>query len=418
MGACIARCWPLIADPRYQPVRSRYLRHDETVQTQPRRSPLSLSASSDESLCMSEDLLPGGDPAGVQHQQLCEEDVPLLSLTPPGVTLSSGYTFSPLLFPPSDPPPLLAGSPPQLAEPSPSPPQLTGSLPVPQLKGSPPIPPQITGSSSSLPLLTALLPNLPLLTGSSPSPPLLTGSSPSPPLLTGSSPSPPLLTGSSPSPPLLTGSSPSPNLQTSSRSSTPLPADSAPNTPLPASPPHSPLLVGLPPCQAQYYNLTPQADDEVELTPHLEQQDTSDPPTIHPSVRVAPVSSEELRWWGVHGVPGSLPSLTEPDSPPTNSLDLEWEPEAGLARESRDSLGEEEASQTAESSSWVPRSCSSTPNSLEWDFRASTLSLRGGMDDETWHHTDMETEQLLQEIEQLAARALADTGHGLQPPPR
>ncbi|KAK8744803.1 hypothetical protein OTU49_000621 [Cherax quadricarinatus] len=216
MGACIARCWPLIADPRYQPVRSRYLRHDETVQTQPRRSPLSLSAR-----------------------------------------------------------------------------------------------------------FVALL-----------------------------------------------------------------------------------------------ARLRPKADDEVELTPHLEQQDTSDPPTIHPSVRVAPVSSEELRWWGVHGVPGSLPSLTEPDSPPTNSLDLEWEPEAGLARESRDSLGEEEASQTAESSSWVPRSCSSTPNSLEWDFRASTLSLRGGMDDETWHHTDMETEQLLQEIEQLAARALADTGHGLQPPPR
>lgn len=29
--------------------------------------------------------------------------------------------------------------------------------------------------------------------------------------------------------------------------------------------------------------------------------------------------------------------------------------------------------------------------------------------------SDQETEQLLYEIEQLAARALADTGHGLQP---
>lgn len=89
-------------------------------------------------------------------------------------------------------------------------------------------------------------------------------------------------------------------------------------------------------------------------------------------------------------------------------------------RVSQESLGpEEEASQTAESSSWVPRSSCSTPNSLEWDFRASTLSLRGATDlDEedgtAWQHTDMETEQLLYEIEQLAARALADTGHGLQ----
>ncbi|XP_069193419.1 uncharacterized protein [Procambarus clarkii] len=165
--------------------------------------------------------------------------------------------------------------------------------------------------------------------------------------------------------------------------------------------------------------LRPKAEDEVELTPHLEPQDASDPPTVRPSSRVAPMNGGEPRWWGINRVPGSLPSLTEPDSPPTTSIDLEWEPEAGLARNSRDSLGgEEEASQTAESSSWVQRSSSSTPNSLEWDFRASTLSLRGGLEDETWHHTDMETEQLLQEIEQLAARALADTGHGLQPPPR
>ncbi|XP_042210624.1 uncharacterized protein LOC121858326 isoform X5 [Homarus americanus] len=164
--------------------------------------------------------------------------------------------------------------------------------------------------------------------------------------------------------------------------------------------------------------LRPKAEDEVELTPHLEQQDISDPPPTTTS-RVTPVGGGEQRWWGLHGAAaGSLPSLTEPESPPTTSLDLEWEPEAGLARASRESLREEERSQTAESNSWVPRSSCSTPNSLEWDFRASTLSLRGGMEDETWQHTDLETEQLLQEIEQLAARALADTGHGLQPPPR
>ncbi|KAK7024462.1 hypothetical protein SK128_027488, partial [Halocaridina rubra] len=123
--------------------------------------------------------------------------------------------------------------------------------------------------------------------------------------------------------------------------------------------------------------------------------------------------------WGIRGTPGSsLPSLTEPESPPTTSIDLEWEPEAGLVRMSRESLGDEEASHTAESSSWVPRSSCSTPNSLEWDFRASTLSLRGAAEDEAWQHNDMETEQLLYEIEQLAARALADTGHGLQPAPR
>lgn len=94
---------------------------------------------------------------------------------------------------------------------------------------------------------------------------------------------------------------------------------------------------------------------------------------------------------------------------------------AGLGVGNRESLGddrEEEASHTAESGSWVPRSSCSTPNSLEWDFRASTLSLRGGNEDEAWQHTDMETEQLLHEIEQLAARALADTGHGLQSAPR
>ncbi|KAK7072371.1 hypothetical protein SK128_011118, partial [Halocaridina rubra] len=32
MGGCVSRCWPSFPDPRYIPVRSRYLRQDETVQ--------------------------------------------------------------------------------------------------------------------------------------------------------------------------------------------------------------------------------------------------------------------------------------------------------------------------------------------------------------------------------------------------
>lgn len=158
----------------------------------------------------------------------------------------------------------------------------------------------------------------------------------------------------------------------------------------------------------------------MELTPHLEQHDPGADSMDSCDNKVV-TSSVGGRRWGMRGDPGSLPSLTEPDSPPTTSLDLEWEPEAGLGVGNRESLGddrEEEASHTAESGSWVPRSSCSTPNSLEWDFRASTLSLRGGNEDEAWQHTDMETEQLLHEIEQLAARALADTGHGLQSAPR
>ncbi|XP_069987436.1 uncharacterized protein [Penaeus vannamei] len=340
MGACMTRCWPLYPDPRYQPVRSRYLRQDDTVQAQPRRT-FSLTSSSDESLCMPEDLVPCSDPG--------EDDLPLcLSPPPASTTLLPG--------PPQDSPPL-ARSP----------------------------------SAHSL----------------------------------------------------SSGELPSTLLSTGSRSSTPLlPLD---------SPPHSPSSVGRPPYQTRFYHLTSQADDEVELTPHLEQHDPG-ADSMDSCDNKAVTSSVGGRRWGMRGDPGSLPSLTEPDSPPTTSLDLEWEPEAGtrfrggglalagarfsgplpLHRSSfscvhglgvgnRESLGddrEEEASHTAESGSWVPRSSCSTPNSLEWDFRASTLSLRGGNEDEAWQHTDMETEQLLHEIEQLAARALADTGHGLQSAPR
>ena len=96
---------------------------------------------------------------------------------------------------------------------------------------------------------------------------------------------------------------------------------------------------------------------------------------------------------------------------------------------------------TLESISWAaPRSLCSTPNSLEWDFKESTLSLQdrplvgsGPAGENVGLSTgggiqvpgagippqmDLETEQLIQEIELLAARALSDTGHGLNDPPR
>ncbi|KAK3884233.1 hypothetical protein Pcinc_011509 [Petrolisthes cinctipes] len=245
---------------------------------------------------------------------------------------------------------------------------------------------------------------------------------------------PPLSLSPPASPPLLNASGPSLYVDTLHSSSTPSPARFlASNQYLP-----------------HYYSLKVQAEDEVELTPHAEQpvleeqegeteeEEEEEEEREHSSQLLRftyrmerEVPGEERRWWGTRsGAIGSLPSLTEPDSPRTASLDLEWEPEAALAavhRERREkdtgaegaaaSGTEEEAvshSQTMESgNSWMPRSSScSTPNSLEWDFRASTLSLRGE-DDMAWRHTDMETEQLLYEIEQLAARALADTGHVL-----
>ncbi|XP_068202600.1 uncharacterized protein [Palaemon carinicauda] len=183
--------------------------------------------------------------------------------------------------------------------------------------------------------------------------------------------------------------------------------------------------------------LRPKDDDEIDLVSNHEQEEEEEEdeeeegedddeeayedsrlPFRRSNSKVVTIGVTGKRW-DIRVTSGSsLPSLTEPDSPPTTSLDLEWEPEAGLVRMSRESLGEDEGSHTAESNSWVPRSPCSTPNSLEWDFRASTLSLRGGTEDDSWQHADMETEQLLHEIEQLAARALADTGHGLQAAPR
>lgn len=309
MGACIARCLPLYSDPRYQPVRSRYLIQDDVVQTEPSRASR-LSASSDESLCMSDLFADSPDPALLPvNDDDTDDDPPILLLTP-------GLAQSPLIFTPVDPPPCTTGSP---------------------------------GTTRLVDLA---------------------------------------------SPTASVHHDHSTHTTTTATSTT---------------------------------TASQQAEDEVELTQRIEQQPQDTSPQ-HLAAHLTPAARSGSgyggaaaaggeRWWG-SALPGSLPSLAGGDSPPTNSLDLEWEPEAGLGRVSRESLGtgEEETSQTAESSSWVPRSACSTPNSLEWDFRASTLSLRGQGEEETWQTSDQETEQLLYEIEQLAARALADTGHGLQPP--
>ncbi|XP_045134395.1 uncharacterized protein LOC123517962 isoform X2 [Portunus trituberculatus] len=316
MGACIARCLPLYSDPRYQPVRSRYLIQDDVVQTEPSRASR-LSASSDESLCMNDLLAEPSNPELLPavDDDDSDDDPPILLLTP-------GLAQSPVIFTPVDLPPCTTGSPPDTAH-------------LVDLASS------ITSVHSDHP----------------------------------------------------THSTTTTSTNTTTTSTT----TAATST-------------------------LQEAEDEVELTQRIEQPQDTSPQHLTPAARsgsgyggAASVGGE--RWWG-SALPGSLPSLAGGDSPPTNSLDLEWEPEAGLGRVSRESLGtgEEEASQTAESSSWVPRSACSTPNSLEWDFRASTLSLRGQGDEETWQTSDQETEQLLYEIEQLAARALADTGHGLQPP--
>lgn len=326
-------------------MRSRYLRHDETVQDQPRGlSSLASSitntpsSSPDVSLCISENDVDIGDPAegerspllGYQRGEEEDDDLGPLCLTP-------GLTQSPTL---------LAGSPPDTP--------LLGQSPI--LEGSARSMTILADSASRAPLLLDLLP--------------------------------------------------------------------ASNLP----------VGGEPPCQVHYYSLAPQADDEIVLTPnHDQEEDEDDDDANEEEGRIYEASPLQARRtngrvvtigvtgkrWGIRRTPGSsLPSLTEPDSPPTTSIDLEWEPEAGLVRMSQESLGEEEASHTGESTSWIPRSSCSTPNSLEWDFRASTLSLRGATENESWQHADMETEQLLHEIEQLAARALSDTGHGLQPAPR
>ena len=57
------------------------------------------------------------------------------------------------------------------------------------------------------------------------------------------------------------------------------------------------------------------------------------------------------------------------------------------------------------------RSICSTPNSLEWDFKESTMSLQEE-DEELW--ASNETEELLQEIEELAARALREGSPDLE----
>lgn len=352
MGACITRCLPLYSDPRYQPVRSRYLIQDDVVQAEPSRT-ARLSASSDESLCMDNPLESADcDPFPADSEADDDDDSPLPAdpnADPPLLMLTPGLTQSPLVFVPLAPPHHTLRTPSSLVSTSVS---------------------KSVSMSASNPVSTLVSMNQHLF---------------------------------------------SINDSTS---------DS-------------------------------QGEDQVELTQRTDQAEEGS--LHHTAPRITTTrggfgyvgaggdernnignsilgnsivggytggftGEQTHKWWGAK-LPGSLPSLAEVDSPPTASLDLEWEPEAGLARDtgaSRESLGtggEEEASQTAESSSWVPRSACSTPNSLEWDFRASTLSLRGqGEEEEAWQMTsDQETEQLLYEIEQLAARALADTGHGLQP---
>ncbi|XP_064109175.1 uncharacterized protein LOC135217318 isoform X2 [Macrobrachium nipponense] len=371
MGTCMSRCWPSYPDHRYIPVRSRYLRHEETVQLelivtredQPRRlstltsssslsttSSSSSSSFSDVSLCLEGGETPNRIPESqpgegardgllegilggvservpiLQQQRRVDDDDPLLNLSPE---------------------------------------------PVHDLNESP-------SWTVCMPVQPEQVPSMPMHVDSPLSNSLLQ------------------VSPSEPSSPVLTTLC------------------------------HHPLR------QAQYYSITSQEDDEIVLASNHDQEEEEEDedgedqeayeesplPVRRTSSRLVTIGVTGKRW-GIRGTPGSsLPSLTEPDSPPTTSLDLEWEPEAGLVRMSRESLGEEEGSHTAESNSWVARSSCSTPNSLEWDFRASTLSLRGGIEDDSWQHTDMETEQLLHEIEQLAARALADTGHGLQAAPR
>ncbi|XP_076031848.1 uncharacterized protein LOC143019753 isoform X7 [Oratosquilla oratoria] len=252
------------------------------------------------------------------------------------------------------------------------------------------------------------------------------------------------------------------------------------------------------------------ADDEVELEPR------SNPTKGGNSMTTSLSTSFISRLWNAHGNPsfggrtnrmggqrirsgmtswrggtrshgGSASSLGVGDvSPQTASIDLEWEHEAEVQGYMKLNRGEDEensVTQTLDSASFVPRSSCSTPNSLEWDFRESTLSFQqraassdlcengnagthpgraavaaaaasamaasgasgsrasnhssrersldfdfgDGLDpimdyyssempeavtnDDTWQEEmDLETEQLIQEIERLAARALNDTG--------
>ncbi|KAF2359528.1 hypothetical protein FHG87_009717 [Trinorchestia longiramus] len=115
------------------------------------------------------------------------------------------------------------------------------------------------------------------------------------------------------------------------------------------------------------------------------------------------------------------PDVIIAESPPTASMELEWDKEPGMSHY-KPEKPLPSASNTVDSSlgglsSSRLRSLCSTPASLEWDFKGSTTSLQevplGADEEEAWGASD--TEELLQEIEMLAARALQDD-EGLQPP--
>ncbi|XP_013784780.2 AP-1 complex-associated regulatory protein-like isoform X1 [Limulus polyphemus] len=93
--------------------------------------------------------------------------------------------------------------------------------------------------------------------------------------------------------------------------------------------------------------------------------------------------------------------LTTLNTTPPSSIDLEWEDEAGLTLPAP----EEEIASTFVSETTSNRSVRSTPpsngNELEWDGEFTSVQMS---------QLDLETEQLISEIEKMTAEALNDTG--------
>ncbi|XP_018014206.1 uncharacterized protein LOC108671220 isoform X2 [Hyalella azteca] len=107
--------------------------------------------------------------------------------------------------------------------------------------------------------------------------------------------------------------------------------------------------------------------------------------------------------------------LLEVQSQRTTSIELEWDQEPDMSQY-KSTKALHTTSHTVDSSmgglsSSRLRSLCSTPASLEWDFKESTTSLQAAPlvtqeDEDLWGAS--ETEELLQEIELLASRALRD----------
>ncbi|CAG0888425.1 unnamed protein product [Darwinula stevensoni] len=95
-------------------------------------------------------------------------------------------------------------------------------------------------------------------------------------------------------------------------------------------------------------------------------------------------------------------------STPPSSIDLEWELECGMPDLILDSqkrlLKSEEEDEEDDS---VRHLGSSPSTSLEWD---ATEQGNPPLGDNPMYNIDHETEELIQEIEQLTARALQETG--------